>query len=385
MGKPLSPAERAFVDGTSHALTFADVDPTGAADFARYQEALRLKEQGDLSSAAALLEKSCCPPSIYKGHYRVLFQIWRRQNKDDLKAGNHSAVVQHALKMIRYDDEMIDTMLRHWSRVQDRILPPDCFEGDRNLKVTDVRCLATAAGALNRTDLVSLAASLLHRFEESKPTSAADGLPAEIIGATEIPGCKSWRYGTETYTRPEELVLAVYRSRGFEGCWCRGGTVNLMMKSASFPVLVRYNSFASRDDARRRFFEAQCTVLADKADEIIRTIAEATLEEVSAAANEILCDPFIRNYYPQVKHDFLLTVWKTLGAATIAEIARVFLSKPYDYRSGWPDLTLVGADGLRFVEVKTNEGLQSAQWRIVRAFARPLGLKFSMARVQSLQ
>jgi len=210
---------------------------------------------------------------------------------------------------------------------------------------------------------------------------AAYGLSVETITAQRTADSMLWRLSDKLHKDPEEIALIFYRSRGYDGCWCEGGTLNLLMKCASFPVLVRYNSFGERQDARRRYFEAQCTILAARGNEILDAISTASFGQVSLAAMEILRDPFVRQCYPRVRLEFVLALWKTLGAARLAEIARIFVSKPYDYRAGWPDLTLFGDDSLRFVEVKTTDLLHKSQLRVLEMFAKPLALNFSVAHV----
>jgi hypothetical protein len=209
------------------------------------------------------------------------------------------------------------------------------------------------------------------------------GLRVETIAAQRTADTKLWQHPKVVFRHPEEIALSFYKDRGYCGCWCEGGTLNLLMKAACFPVLVRYNSFGERQDARSRYFEAQCTILASRAREILDAISTASLGEVSLAAMEILREPFIHQCYPRVRLEFVLALWKALGAARLAEIARIFLSRPYDYRAGWPDLTLIGSDGLRFVEVKTTDLLQKNQLRVLEMFAKPLALNFSVARVTS--
>lgn len=163
-GQPLTAAARAFIEGETSSLTAADIDPVNSAAYAHYSQALALKQQGDLSRASQLLEASCDPPSIYKGHYRLLFQILRQFNRTDLKEHRYQPVVERVTHMIRYDDEMIAAMLAHWSRVQNTILTPQYFDGARNLKVSDVKALLMAATALSRDELVTQANRLLQRF-----------------------------------------------------------------------------------------------------------------------------------------------------------------------------------------------------------------------------
>lgn len=68
--QPITPGSQDFIDGKKNTLTFADIDPEGAALFQGFQEAMEHKKNGQFREAEALLLKSTNPPSIYKGHYR---------------------------------------------------------------------------------------------------------------------------------------------------------------------------------------------------------------------------------------------------------------------------------------------------------------------------
>lgn len=146
-------------------LTSADIDPEGSQRTADYFEAERLTKSGNIKAALEILERLCSQPNIYKGHYRLLFQLHRQANKEDLKAGDHEIVRARVLNMIRLDDEMIGIMLAYWSEMQRRKLGPHYFDADRNLKVTDANALFAAAEALKDRKSASQAKKLIERFE----------------------------------------------------------------------------------------------------------------------------------------------------------------------------------------------------------------------------
>ena len=160
----LTAGAQAFLEGRSDALTSADVDPRNAEAFSRYEKAMLLKANGDLAEAAALLQQSCSPPSIYKGHYRELFKIWRQLNRIALAEGKYQIVVDRVRKMVQMDEELIQEMLRHWSDIQKRTLPTDYFDNDRNLLVSDAKALQKAAGACKDGESTALANLLLMQF-----------------------------------------------------------------------------------------------------------------------------------------------------------------------------------------------------------------------------
>lgn len=208
-------------------------------------------------------------------------------------------------------------------------------------------------------------------------------LEIERILVRPIKNSELWVGSDGSEKRPEEIALEHYTQRGCSGSWCEGGTLNLLMKAASLPVLVRYNIFADPDDAIRRFFEAQCVILADHRSEILHAIESSQTSNIEAAATKIIQDSFIREFYPRVTFPVLLALWRALGPSRLTSIASVFLEWPYDYRAGWPDLTLICDSGLRFVEVKTTDSLLESQIRIIESFAKPLALQFAVAHVTS--
>ena len=157
-------AIRAFLQGDTNTLRSSDIDPEGAERLGTFQRAMALKAEERYEEAAELLVRSCEPPSIFQGHYRELFMIWRKMNRSDLQDGKLAAVVQRVMTMIRYDNEMIDAMLGHWSTQQHRELPNDYFDKDRNLKVTDAKALLKAATALGKQGEIERASALIETF-----------------------------------------------------------------------------------------------------------------------------------------------------------------------------------------------------------------------------
>lgn len=129
-----------------------------------YTTAMQLKKNGNYLEAARLLETSCKPPSIYKGHYRELFKIWRILNKQDLSELKYKDIIKRILKMQKYDDQMIQKMLKYWSKVQKTTLPENYFDGNENLKITDAKTLLKAAMAINDEESIKIAQNMIQKF-----------------------------------------------------------------------------------------------------------------------------------------------------------------------------------------------------------------------------
>lgn len=162
----LSQGVQEFLDGKKNTLSFADIDPKGATLFDGFQKAMELKKKGKHSEAEELLIRSCEPPTIYKGHYREIFKIWRQYNREDIKAQKYQIVTNRVLKMRRLDDEMISKMLQYWSIQQQRELPLNYFDRDRNLLVSDAKALMKSAEALENSENIAIAEKLIERFAQ---------------------------------------------------------------------------------------------------------------------------------------------------------------------------------------------------------------------------
>lgn len=67
--------------------------------------------------------------------------------------------------MVRLDEEMIETMLQYWGIQQKRELPPDYFDKDRNILISDARALKKAAESLGNSHNIGLADDLIRKFE----------------------------------------------------------------------------------------------------------------------------------------------------------------------------------------------------------------------------
>lgn len=207
-------------------------------------------------------------------------------------------------------------------------------------------------------------------------------LAIETVVASPAAG-RMWLDAHGELRRPELIALDHFTTQGHLGSWCEGGTLLLTIKAAALPALIRRNTFRSRQDARTRYLEAQCVLLADYQEEILEEIRGATDGGVAAAATEILSEPFIQQYFPRVRAENITALWRALGRSLVTDISCTFFRAPYDFRAGWPDLTLIRGNNVRFVEVKTTDLLHPSQCRIIDAFAKPFSLMFSIARVQA--
>ena len=191
-----------------------------------------------------------------------------------------------------------------------------------------------------------------------------------------------WSLGPVSDARPEQIVAAYIEGTGAQTSWCEGGSLNLLIKAAALDILAERNIFHDRQDAVRRYLEAQLTLLKEHKEQVLANIHAIDQRTLARNIDEILVDEFIREAYPRVTAAFVHSLASTVAPQFLALVAELFFDKPYECRAGWPDITVVG-DGLRFVEVKTTDLLHESQIRFANELAAPLGLQCEVVQLCS--
>lgn len=207
------------------------------------------------------------------------------------------------------------------------------------------------------------------------------GWPLHIEYARRI-ATKRWSRNDGKEMKAEEIVAEGMIATGHLCCWCEGGSINLLMKAAALKVLVERNPFGQRKDAIERYFEAQCVILKDSEEEILMCIATVTQIQLEANILEILENKTIQKFYPNASKKFIFSLAQIVDRKLLVDIATLFMRKPYDYRSGWPDLTVLGKGSVSFVEVKTTDKLNYSQLRFATDFSNPLRLSCKVVQLR---
>lgn len=191
----------------------------------------------------------------------------------------------------------------------------------------------------------------------------------------------SWSFNGSYGLRPEEVVAQTMSNHDCICSWCEGGSINLMLKAASLSVLIRRNTFQDRSDAIRRYLEAQLTILSQYSDEIVECARSITHADLIRNIKEICADDFLRDAYPRVREEFLFKLADKISVDLRIQLLEKYMLKPYEYRAGWPDLTVISSEGISFVEVKTTDRLHDSQMRFANEIAAPLQLRCEIVRV----
>lgn len=194
----------------------------------------------------------------------------------------------------------------------------------------------------------------------------------------------------------ERAVLSHFQVAGWRGFWREGGLLLTLIKAMSFEKL--------NYDERTRFVEAIYTLAADsqygrtyEVADLLAQLHRATAEQVSrnfdhmnsrgphtdAGTNWTSTNSSsLQDIWPGLEVWMLLELLEVAGVDLLHRIASVFATNPYEYRRGWPDITMWKDGQLRFVEVKApGDSLGKSQKVIAASFAKPLGLDFSLVDV----
>lgn len=205
----------------------------------------------------------------------------------------------------------------------------------------------------------------------------------------ECGGAKKWRARSELdWTRVEEAALDHYRADGWRGYSGEGGLVLNLIKAAAFPNLPERHRatytealFSGNIAAHLQFkFTLDdllgCIELADL-DQIIRVF-----RAMSAPRSSLGLDNSMLDFFPHLREWHFLELFEHLGRERLRDIAEVFGRDPYEYRKGWPDLTLWRDGEVIFKEVKApGDQLHASQRKTIRDVLIPLGYSVSIVDV----
>ena len=88
------------------------------------------------------------------------------------------------------------------------------------------------------------------------------------------------------------------------------------------------------------------------------------------------------DFFPDLKEWMFLEFFECFGIDKIYRIAEIFSEDPYEYRKGWPDLTIWKDNKVRFLEVKgPGDSMHKSQKIILDKFIKPLGLELSLIHI----
>lgn len=187
----------------------------------------------------------------------------------------------------------------------------------------------------------------------------------------------------ESLAKPEFQTFQWYKENYYNGAYCEGGALLTVLKALALDKLAELNYFNSRNDACTRFLEAQLTILKDSRIEILEAMYEISENKFLDNFSEIIQFSFIQKVYPGLTTQFAEDFIQAIDRKNIVSITNKFFEAPYEYRKGWPDLTLVKNNEIKFVEVKTYDRLHRSQINILTEFREIIPFSFEIVKLKT--
>ena len=171
---------------------------------------------------------------------------------------------------------------------------------------------------------------------------------------------KNWK-GLKYNDDPERTAWKYFSENGYTGSYCEGGALLLLIRAAALDTLEELNSFGSRQDACLRFTEAQLKIHESCITEIAAAVEHADADVIARGFGEIYRFQQIQDYYPGLNEEVMVALFKVIGGTRLRQFTEAIAEDPYQYRNGWPDLTLTNGQEIIWAEIKTTDKLHMSQ------------------------
>lgn len=220
------------------------------------------------------------------------------------------------------------------------------------------------AGELSSAALEAL---VVQGFVGNEMQLTADGCKQALVISTLPRQCvhlgidlKKWK-GLKFNGDPERAAWEYFSENGYTGSYCEGGALLLLIRAAALDTLEELNSFGSRQDACTRFTEAQLKIHENCISELAAAVEHANADVIARGFGEIYRFRQIQEYYPGLTEEAMVALFNVIGGARLRQFTEAIAEDPYQYRNGWPDLTLTNGQELIWAEIKTTDKLHMSQ------------------------
>jgi hypothetical protein len=209
---------------------------------------------------------------------------------------------------------------------------------------------------------------------------------------------KEWKHPSNgKWVLVENAVLGHYESEGWKGYAKEGGLILNLIKSMSFPEVDLRN----RATYIEALYAQNVSFDEDRFDVswLLDNVRQATKKRIKknfkimASSKEYKWfgggvsssdSTSMLDFFPGLEEWMFIELFEALGNEKLFEIAGNFSADPYQYRKGWPDLTIWKDGRVRFLEVKSpGDQIHKSQRVIIEEFVKQLNLEYSLIDVQA--
>ncbi|MBX9755303.1 MAG: VRR-NUC domain-containing protein [Pseudomonadaceae bacterium] len=189
----------------------------------------------------------------------------------------------------------------------------------------------------------------------------------------------------ESTSHPEKYAHFWFAQQGYIGSYCEGGGFGAAIKALCLDELERNSIFYNtcidaREDACLKGVVVLSHIEKSRLEGVFKRIVKTTKTEYLAAFSEIISYNMTQEWYPGLSLDFAEALFDAVPKEHFEKLAH-WISTDHSHRNGWPDLTLIKDDRLRFVEVKTTDKLHHSQLVTIPALINEIGADISVLQL----
>jgi VRR-NUC domain len=107
--------------------------------------------------------------------------------------------------------------------------------------------------------------------------------------------------------------------------------------------------------------------------------------ELNLARLTFISEGNIKDYFPDLYPEIMIDFYISIGRERLSKIAELFAEDPYEYRKGWPDLTLWDPESgqIIFREIKApGDKIRPSQKKMIEKILLPLGYNVGVVDVR---
>lgn len=193
----------------------------------------------------------------------------------------------------------------------------------------------------------------------------------------------------------EQAILDLFKIKNWNGYAGEGGLILNLIKAMSFPSISKRHrsvfieaiyakNVAFKDDLFETEWLLNNVYCATEGQirENYKTLSSNDIYKINYGSFTSTDNMSMLDFFPDLKENLFIELYNNLGNKKIREIAEIFSTNPYEYRKGWPDVTLWKDNIVYFLEVKApGDRLQKSQKTIINKFIKPLNLNFALVNV----
>ncbi len=159
---------------------------------------------------------------------------------------------------------------------------------------------------------------------------------------------------------PEYCLLQEKIAQGYAGVWAEGRDILLALHACSLNVLKDLNPLG-REDAEKRYIEAQFHMNLSRKKQILCKIAECKYDEYKSNYHSVYKGICSIQDFVEIDDSHIDNIYNLIIKKHGYSIAELLFEDPYKYRKGWPDLTLIKNEDVLLLEVKEKDRLIESQ------------------------